>query len=493
MQISQLDANGRLSGKQITALVEANAGHADYRANERYYEGDAPTIIDQDKHDAPDKRIPIPFARKATNTVAGYMFKPGNISYVDTGEPARASVMERVAQFFTRRDTKRAKESQYKKLVDYLFDLNDEALVTAECAIEALRQGRGYEIHWYEYTPGATDQQTDRQDAPQFAFVPAREMVIVWSGDIKPRMSAAIRHYSQTGVDPDGNTTPVKVAEIYYPTEVVVYRKAKDQEQYTLDSEWRHAYGEVPVVEHVINSEKRNLFYHVLAMVDEIDSLYSANVGNELASIAMGILTMSRSLDDTITDAAGDTQQEKFFRTKILDDIIKTEGDFVEWVVKNVNSEFVFGSSDRLERLVYEMLQIPNFNDEKFNTASGVAIAYKLIDFENLCAMIEAYFEKGLRKRLRLIRTITGEHPDYRAAVAEETYLDIAFARNLPRDLVENADVAQKLSQLIPKKRLYRLFPQLAGDADETYAELKAEQTDIVDITEPLEPGGDDE
>ena len=64
------------------------------------------------------------------------------------------------------------------------------------------------------------------------------------------------------------------------------------------------------------------------------------------------------------------------------------------------------------------MSHVPHLCDESFGgNLSGVAIAYKLWGLEQLCAMKERKFKKGLQRRIELITNILnikGGHYDYK-------------------------------------------------------------------------------
>jgi len=94
--------------------------------------------------------------------------------------------------------------------------------------------------------------------------------------------------------------------------------------------------------------------------------------------------------------------------------------------------------------------------DEDFaSNASGVAMKYKLMGLENATSKKEAYFKKGLQRRLELIANmlnIMGSAYDYRA-------INITFTRNIPSNMVEMADVINKVGHLYSEETQMELMP----------------------------------
>jgi SPP1 family phage portal protein len=87
--------------------------------------------------------------------------------------------------------------------------------------------------------------------------------------------------------------------------------------------------------------------------------------------------------------------------------------------------------------------------------ASGVAIKYKTLPMENVVAIKERKFKRGLQRRIELIFNIValkGTAFDWRA-------IDIAFTRNLPTNDTEVADMVYKLSGKVSQETLLAQVP----------------------------------
>ena len=103
--------------------------------------------------------------------------------------------------------------------------------------------------------------------------------------------------------------------------------------------------------------------------------------------------------------------------------------------------------------------------------ASGVAIKYKTLPMENVVAIKERKFKKGLQRRIELlfnILAIKGSSYDWRA-------IDIVFTRNLPSNDTEIANMVYKLSGKVSKETLLSQLP-FVEDVDAEIERLKDEQ-----------------
>jgi len=131
----------RLSSTDIQQIIN---GHVttDEEKNWEYYLGMNRTILRSTAKEAPDHKIPIPIARKITNTTLGYAGKQGNITFVKNDDIPNDDKMREIFQF------------------------NKENLLTTQIFRDSLINGYAYELHFV----------ADKM--PQFAKVKAEDMII---------------------------------------------------------------------------------------------------------------------------------------------------------------------------------------------------------------------------------------------------------------------------------------------------------------------------
>ena len=103
--------------------------------------------------------------------------------------------------------------------------------------------------------------------------------------------------------------------------------------------------------------------------------------------------------------------------------------------------------------------------------ASGVAIKYKTLPMENIVAIKERKFKKGLQRRIELIFNImskTSGTYDWRS-------IDISFTRNLPTNDTEIASMVSTLSGIVSNETLLAQVP-FVEDVDDEQKKVEKEQ-----------------
>jgi SPP1 family phage portal protein len=402
------------------------------RIQEMYVKGQNPSILAPFPKEDPDNRIPVPFARRAVNMVLGYMFKEGNIVYSGDG---------------------------YDDSLKETFDANDEGLLNLEIANTALSHGEGYELHWTE------------SSKDQFAQIPISQCIAIYSEDLKPKLIGFIRHWK--GKDKLFHAH-------YYDDQVKQEYTSIDGVKYSLELEESHGYTRVPVVRFGISSDGSNLFDHVTSLIDFYDKIMSEDFANELAKFASSYLLTSGQISDEVGED-GETEIDKIKRTKMFMGLQgeKSVLDQIAFLTRNIPAEFTEAAANRCERLIYEMLQLFNPNDDTFVQASGVAQKYKLLGFEYLCTTIATYFSIGLQDRISLIKKLDSNLSSGNNSV--NTDVTITLNRNLPDDLALLADIISKLkaSSLLSDETLLKMFPSyIVEDVDEELKRIE-EKADI--------------
>lgn len=400
-----------MTSKQIKSIIAAHqAGPVQsYKRYQRYYEGNNVTIQDKSIQQDPDNRQSMSYARKGVNEIVGYMGKPGNIKaeYPDPNN----------------------------KTIQMLFGEQGQ-LKETNCLTIALTKGKCYKLIWKE------------NNDIKYAIVPPENMIISWSEDIEPTMIAAYYYVEREDIDENGDTIK-KVLFWNYNAEIFELWESINDADFVLNIDAtipNPTGGMINVAEHIVNPEKRNIFYHVIDLIDFQDETVSSNMANEIQTVANAILTMSGFMDDEIVDEkTGLTSLDKFqqAKTKIIDQVNKSQGDFVEWVTKMVQWEGIFGIYDKIDVKIHDFMEIPDLsNDSFYSELSGVAMAYRLFPFENKCAMIEAYYKQGIHETIKIINAFPGSDK------VDLDKLQITFNRNLPVDKKARFEIAQMITAM---------------------------------------------
>ena len=417
-----------ITSDELKKYIDGNATRLSQLSNQAdYVRGRNPSILKPYPKEEPDNRIPVPFARRAINMVTGYMFKEGNIVYSGSG---------------------------YDQELKDIFDANDEGLLDLEEAACALAHGLAYELHWTEHG----------QD--QFAQIPINQCIPIFNESLKSNMIGFIRYWR------DKKDANIIRANVYDDVSMQAF-VSNGGAQFVLDGPAIfHGYGRVPIVEFKISNDGSNLFDHVTGLIDFYDKIISEDFANELARFATSYMLMAGRLSDEVDPITGESEVDKIKQTRLFQGLQseKSVTDQIAFLTKDINSAFIDSAADRCERLIYEMLQLFNPNDDTFVQASGVAQKYKLLGFEYLCTTIATYFSIGLQDRIALVKKLNS---NLSVANTVNTDVTINIMRNLPDDLAQLATIAATLKDILSDETILKLFPTyIIPDIDEEIAKI---------------------
>jgi SPP1 family phage portal protein len=429
--------------KKLISNHKAGPG-VSYTRYKRYYEGNNVTIQDKAIQAEPDNRKALAFARKAVNGVVGFIF--GEVTWTYEDDP----------------------ENEIIKM------LNSEKgmLKESNSAETACMKGLSYKIFWQE------------NKMLRYSVLQPDNIIVKWSDDIEPEMVEVYYYTEREEINEKGETVTYHKFWIYRADSYELW-EAKDSGAYVKneDKSGVNEAGVINIVEHYINPEKRNLFYHVIGLIDLMDEIVSTNFANEIQGIANAILAMSGYLNDQLPDEqTGETGVDKMLtgKLKVLEGIQKAQGDFAEWIVKEVQWDGILGIYDRIYKAIWELLEIPNWTDERYTqAASGRALQIMLIPFENKAKMIEKNYKDGLMKQVEIINAF----PVTKNALDPEK-VSVEFVRNMPEDEDKRIDNAVKVMTIAGKEAAVKYIgPNILPEQEEILERIADElASDISDI-----------
>lgn len=366
----------------------------------------------------PDNRLVNNFCRSITDCTVGYFMGRG-VNY--------ASDDPRTAQMVAR-----------------LSAANRERFVNNALARDLSVCGRAAELVWY-----------DDIAEPRFTPLPVHAVIPVYDDSVEPRLLHAIRFYRMR----DSEETTV---EVWDKEAVTKYRY--DGRTLTEDSRTEHFFGEVPVIFYENNRDMQGDFEPVMTLIDAYDRLESASV-NDFELFADSYLAIS---------GMGATDEEDLAKIRRDRVILLDEGGEAKWLTKTANDAYIENLKARIAKDIYRFSGTVDMAEETLagNTLSGVAIRYRLLNFENRVAVTEQYFRRSLARRWRLIcRLLSLGGGSYDA-----DSIEIHFTRNLPGLPEEAADMAQKLSGILSRRSVLAGLP-MVEDAEAELARIAAEES----------------
>ena len=365
-----------------------------------YYNGNHMAIKNkrQESRHLPNNQIVNPYPRYIVNTVKGYFL----------GKPVRYDVEDNAC---------------YEALDDINIELEKTLSIMGE-AFELVFINEDKEI--------------------KIAQLPPLNTIAIYDDSITPKLSAVIRYYEVTN-DFILNNKAKTTAEVYLSDRIDRYVKVGNN-KFVLEESEPHYFGEVPVTHYMNNEECLGDFECALSQIDAYDKLMSTNL-DEIQKFAQAYLIME-GLDGTDDDEIAEALKKR---------TLKVPHDAkMSWLTKDLSNTSVFEQLKVLDEKIHTMAQVPNMSDDNFaSNASGVAMEFKLIGFENLISAKERKFEQGLKHRLKLIISalnLKGQDFDWKA-------VKIAFDRNLPKNVLEASQIIANLKEIIPAEELIILLP----------------------------------
>lgn len=367
----------------------------------------------------PNNKVVNPYAHYITDMMTGYFM----------GEPVKYS----------------SNEEQLLNEVLAIFNYNDEAANNSELAQDASIYGVAYELLYL-----------DNESAIRFKHIDTEGAFPIYEDTIEEDLLYFIRTYSTKNLL---NNTTNDYVEVYSRFSVTYYELSAGGLKFI--EEKPHNWRLVPIAVYKNNRQELGDFETVISEIDSYDTLESDSL-NEMEYFSDCYLTLYGMQGTESEDIAAMKDQ----RVLLLDTDSRAE-----WLTKNINDTYLENEKKRIDANIHKFSYCPPMTDENFSAnASGVAMKYKLMGLENATAKKESAFKVGLQRRLELICIILnlmGQNYDYRA-------ININFTRNIPSNVVELAEVINKVGHLYSEKKQMELLP-IESDY-EAEQELKAKE-----------------
>ena len=321
-----------------------------------------------------------------------------------------------------------------------IFSYNDEQDENSELAKGASIAGNCYELLYI-----------DENASIRFKVVGAEEVIIINDDSLEDNMLYGIRYYPY--YNPIKDIKGYKI-DVYDKDKVVHYKSDELFSSLDFIGEEPHPFKDVPLVEYKNNEELIGDFEPVKSLIDAYDKMESESL-NDYEYFCDAYL----ALVNMMGTEAEDVMAMKENRVMLL-----PESADAKFITKETDVQSIETLKERLVEDIHKFSKCPAMTDENFaSNASGVAMKFKVMGMENLTAIKERKFKKGLQRRIELIFNILdlyGTKYDWRS-------IDITFSRNLPTNDLEIADLVNKLRGLVSNETLLSQLPFVENVADE--------------------------
>lgn len=394
-----MDTEEELTGEKLNEFIEAHSARIKrYKRLMNMYKGKHKILFEKDKEmGKPDNRLVVNFAKYIVDTLNGYFI----------GKPVK---------------TIHPDEEVSKKMRE-IAKRNSQDDNNAELAKMCSIYGHAYEFLYQ-----------DEYANTRVTYIDPQEAFIIYDNTIEQNPLYGVIIQRDDNGRPHGTIYTSEYEQKFHSDkkgQIVLSEGIKE-----------HFFGDVPLIEYVENEERQSAFENVETLINAYNKAISekANDVDYFADAYLAILgteldeeTIKQIRDNRVINLkSGDGQKI------VLEFLDKPNADTTQ---ENL--------IERLERLIFQISMVANISDEKFGTSSGIALKYKLQPMENIALMKERKFQNGMIKRFKMMFNIPTNF-----GVDRESYLDIdyVFSRNIPNDLIEEAETAEKLAGITSKR-----------------------------------------
>ncbi len=403
--------NTRLTETQIRAYLSKHVPEAARRKRLfDYYDGrHAINMREFEDASKPNNRVSHGYPKMIANMYSGYML----------GEPVT---------YTTGEDDEVMEENLRAD-----FDYNDEQAENSALALDLSICGVATELLYI-----------DSDGHIRFHRVDPVSCIAVWDNTIEEALSGLIRYYDVVDVVTNNVT---RYVEVYDSETKRVYKTGVSDTVLTLISEEEHFFNDVPAVAYRNNSRMMGDFEGEISLIDAYDTMESDAVNDD--EYFSDAYLMLKGMQGT---EAEDVRAMKEQRVMLL----PNDGD-AQWLIKGADGGASENIKSRIDRDIHRFSGVPDMTDESFaGNASGVAIRYKLLAFENVAKNKEREFKRGLQRRIELMCNMwalmgRGEF-DWRN-------VKITFKRALPQNLQEAAQAVSTLGSIVSDETKRSLLP----------------------------------
>ena len=381
----------------------------------------------QEDASKPNNRISHAYASYITDTVVGYfMGKPISYTFGD----------DTLAEQF-----------------DDIFKFNDESAENVQLATDASIFGCSCELLY-----------VDSDLMPRFKAINPMEVVAIYDCSIEERLIGAIRHW-KVEVDEE----QVDYIE-YYTKDTITKFLHNDDGVIDTPQITEHFFQDVPIVIYKNNKDMCSDFEKVIDLIDALDKVVS-DTANDFEMFTNAIMVVQ----------GVELDEETFSKLKQmrLMNLVSNDGvdTKVEYLYKDIPDQALENYKNRLVEDIHKFASVPNMSDKEFgNNLSGVSIQFKLSSLEFKCATKEAYFRKGLLRRIELmcnLQGLLGKVGDTKDIIKN---VDIRFTRNVINNTNEIIQQAIQLSSLVSKETVLENLQGLIPSVDEEMQRLDEER-----------------
>lgn len=323
--------------------------------------------------------------------------------------------------------------------VQEILNYNDFKAADTEFLRQALIYGKAFEICYI-----------DEDNKQRFKTLDTKQCIDIYDNTIEKKLLYVVRFW-KTNLYDKANEEQYRV-EIYSKDFTRVYDSAAGFSSFKLIDERPNFYKQCPITVFDLNKENESIFGQIITLQDCYNTLLSSSVDDWESFTDCYLLLKGMIADQE------DLDRMKEHRVLMLD----SDAD-ASYLTKNINDTQIQNMLSLVDEQIYTKSSCPNFSAETFGASSGVALRYRLLQFENVAGSIESNFKEALQKRLELICS-------YLSLIDSDIIwrdVKIQFVRNLPMNIEEQANIINSLRGVVSNETLLSLLPFVTNPQEE--------------------------
>lgn len=351
----------------------------------------------------------------------------------------------------------------------YITDIGSGFLIGEPISYQSEDSDLSDLLEWFK--AAEVDVQDNDNAEDQSIYGVAYELVYM-SSDESPTPKTASIHPSQGFVIYNNTVELLPVAGVYYHEtrdsatqdingyDVTVstdksYLRFRVTTDYTLDGEVTtepNPFGMVTLIEIYNNRFLQGDFEQLISLIDGYNKQQSNRIDDKEAFVNSLMVLKGQTL--------GYNQEEKAETYQDIKEngvIELTEGSDLSFLTRQSDQQGDQLLTESIAKDIHKFSYIPDLTDEHFAAnVSGVAMQFKLWGLLQLMKKKERYIKEGLRYRIKLfsaILAIKGKKP------VDVSDVSITITRNLPKNLVELAQIIANLTGICSNETLVAQLP----------------------------------
>lgn len=340
--------------------------------------------------------------------------------------------------YFVGNPVKYTSEQDITAVTDILREADAETQ-DADLALRSSIFGKAYEFVYI-----------NEEGKPRFASISPQNAFVIYDDTVEQKPLAGVYYYQL--IDSSDNTCRGYAVYASFPDELVQFEVSTSFVPMEGQTSAPNGFGGVQIIENYNNAFCKGDFEPVISLIDAYNILQSDRV-NDKEQFVNAILLIKGA-------TFGDDNDEKSETYKALKEngLLELDAEAsAEWLTRQFDENSVEVLRTSLEQDIHKFSNVPCMSDKDFaGNASGVAMRYKLLGFEQLTKIKERYFRETLKARLRLLCNYCNTT---NLGSIDPGAISIKFTRALPVNEAELTQMVSELRDLLPYEVLYSLLP----------------------------------